>query len=291
MKSPKSYAKIACISCAKSKRRCEAVLSYQSCKRCVKEHLQCIYPDSIKKRGPKLKQNSLESITQLRDEGDFNSQVSELNKESITENYMVCDVQLLEKIKPDLSDRCANCYEQKKGCKHSGIPGKFRCERCRKRKTACLIQCIECYKKNSEKKEKVPRCNNCKVIMEDPPLDYNFIREDDKIYLKFSDNAKIEITQEKFKDLLKLQITGSNFSLNSSFLDDVNYQSSFVDGSSYSYPPSFSNVLNEPRFYSNPNYYAFNNTSQPFDILPPFSESLSAESDYNECIGLFNPEL
>ncbi|RIB22917.1 hypothetical protein C2G38_2242994 [Gigaspora rosea] len=200
-KSPRNYAKIACIGCVKSRRKCEAISSHQPCKRSLEKNLSCTYSQSTKKRGPKPKRNTLGTITQLQ---DFYSE-------------------LPEEIKPVLSDRCANCYEQKKACEHSGIPGRFRCERCRKWKTMCLIQCIECYKKNKDKKETVPRCNHCKIITEDPPLDYNFIRENDKIYMKFSNNAKIEITQEKFKDLLKLQRSGS--------IDDPNnqLQSSVVD--------------------------------------------------------------
>ncbi|CAG8795801.1 12398_t:CDS:2, partial [Cetraspora pellucida] len=110
--------------------------------------------------------NTFGIITEFQNEGDFNRQVPELSKEAIFENDIVYGLQPLEEIKPVLSDRCANCYEQKKACVHSGIPGKFRCERCRKRKTACLIQCMECYKKNKIKKEKIPQCNNCKMTAE-----------------------------------------------------------------------------------------------------------------------------
>ncbi|CAG8571423.1 29899_t:CDS:2 [Racocetra persica] len=160
-----NYAKIACNECMKSKRKCETNSSYEQCKRCSYKNLECIYSPS-KKRGPKPRRNTFEFITDFQSEGDFSQQVSGLSKETIFENDIVFGLHPLEEIRPALSDRCAYCYEQKKACVHNGIPGKFRCERCRKRKTVCLIQCIECYKKNKDKKEKIPQCNNCKMTTE-----------------------------------------------------------------------------------------------------------------------------
>ncbi|CAG8448435.1 9062_t:CDS:2 [Dentiscutata erythropus] len=261
-KSPRNYAKTACNSCVKSRRKCEADSSHQPCKRCLEKHLECIYSPSAKKRGPKPKRNTLGTITHLHEE-EFNPEVSEINKTAIFESDIVYG---LQEIKPALSDRCANCYEQKKACEHSGIPGKFRCERCRKRKTMCLIQCIECYKKNKDKKETTPRCNNCKVIMEDPPLDYNFIRENDKIYLKFSNNAKIEITQEKFRDLLKLQKPGS--------LDDPNNQlQSSITDSEYSLS---NNLITEPLSWLDPNY-----SLQPYSFQSFVTDPLPQHFGFN----------
>ncbi|CAG8705182.1 12675_t:CDS:2 [Gigaspora margarita] len=255
-KSQRNYAKIACIECVKSRRKCEAISSHQPCKRCWEKNLSCTYSPSTKKRGPKPKRNTLGTITQLQ---DFNPEVSEINKTAIFENDIVYGLQLPEEIKPALSDRCANCYEQKKACEHSGIPGRFRCERCRKRKTMCLIQCIECYKKNKDKKETVPRCIHCKIITEDPPLDYNFIRENEKIYMKFSNNAKIEITQ----DLLKLQRSGS--------LDDPNnqLQPSVADSEIF----LSNNMITEPLPWVDTSYsYSFQPLVDVVDPLPqPFA--------------------
>ncbi|CAG8439546.1 17309_t:CDS:2 [Dentiscutata heterogama] len=191
--SSKERSRLACIECKLSKRRCEYNYLHKRCKRCMELHIACTYP-STKKR-------QKHSVCSL---GDEDYQISEkgLFRESTLS---------IEKNNLRLSNKCSYCRRSKKKCEYNGIPGVFRCKRCRAKKRQCVFQCMECYKKGSLDKDKFP-CVNCKVTMEDPPVNYNFVEENNKIYLKLEDNdIKIEITQEKFEDLLKLQNFNRNF--------------------------------------------------------------------------------
>ncbi|CAG8762938.1 37106_t:CDS:2 [Racocetra persica] len=88
----------------------------------------------------------------------------------------------------EFSNTCACCYKQKKRCKRKG---EYRCEICKKRQTECLVQCIKCYKQNKENKDQFPQCAHCKFhYLLDPPIEYNFIEEDGKVYLDFGDGLK-----------------------------------------------------------------------------------------------------
>ncbi|CAG8437397.1 9282_t:CDS:2 [Scutellospora calospora] len=52
-KMTREYTKKACIECSRSKRKCKSDTLNQTCQRCIKEKLNCIYPNKQKKRGPK----------------------------------------------------------------------------------------------------------------------------------------------------------------------------------------------------------------------------------------------
>ncbi|CAG8747965.1 14148_t:CDS:2, partial [Racocetra fulgida] len=141
-----------------------------------------------------------------------NNQVSgkELSLESL---------QSLEKDNPRLSDTCACCRRDKKRCEYNGMPGALRCARCRMKKRQCLFQCAECHENSSVDKATL-HCVNCKATVEDPPVDYNFVQENDKIYLKLENNdIKIEITHE----LLKLQKFEQNFTPSSTQSFNVDF--------------------------------------------------------------------
>ncbi|CAG8635243.1 2631_t:CDS:2 [Racocetra persica] len=173
--SSKRRSRLACIECKQSKQKCEHSPSYKRCKRCIKHHLACIPP-------PIKKKHAFESPNLIS-----NNQISgkELSLESL---------QSLEKDNPRLSDTCACCRRDKKRCEYNGIPGALRCARCRMKKRQCLFQCAECHEKNNVDKVML-HCVNCKTTVEDPPVDYNFVQENDKIYLKLENNdIKIEIT-------------------------------------------------------------------------------------------------
>ncbi|CAG8538187.1 750_t:CDS:2 [Scutellospora calospora] len=66
----------------------------------------------------------------------------------------------------EFSNICACCYKQKKRCKRKG----------------------------EYREDQFPQCANCKVTMKDPPIEYNFIEEDGKVYLDFGDEFKFEIS-------------------------------------------------------------------------------------------------
>ncbi|CAG8793359.1 13307_t:CDS:2, partial [Gigaspora rosea] len=75
-------------------------------------------------------------------------------------------LQALNEINSSLNSQMRKLLREQKSCKHNGTLGMFRCDRCRNRKLDCLIQCIECYKKNKDKKDYLPQCSNCKVTRE-----------------------------------------------------------------------------------------------------------------------------
>ncbi|CAG8842529.1 1927_t:CDS:2, partial [Gigaspora margarita] len=133
------------------------------------EHLEfqkfrpVFHVENSKKCEPKVQEMPNQShftyILQLLNKinSSLNLQVLELNKESNFKDNLVDEI---------LLNRCACCYKHKKAYKHHETLGKYRCDRCRNRKIECLIQCIECYKKNKDKKDYFPQCSNCKVTRE-----------------------------------------------------------------------------------------------------------------------------
>ncbi|RIB12722.1 hypothetical protein C2G38_1790720 [Gigaspora rosea] len=96
----------------------------------------------------------------------------------------------------EFSNICVCCYKQKKRCKRKG---EYRCDRCKKRQAECLVQCVNCYKKNKDRKDQFPQCAHCKVIT----------KENGKVYLDFGDSFRFEISLEKIKNLLALSAVSS----------------------------------------------------------------------------------
>ncbi|CAG8606055.1 13228_t:CDS:2 [Dentiscutata erythropus] len=194
--SSKKRSRLACIECRMTKRKCEYNPSYKCCKRCMKCHLSCTSPPAKKKQ----KHDSFSLVHETSESSNISSEYRISGKRLSYES-----TQSTEKDNPRLSNTCSCCRRNKKKCEYNGIPGTFRCARCRAKKIQCLFHCIECHEGSGLDKAMHP-CVNCKATMEDPPVDYNFVEENNKIYLKLENHdIKIEITQEKFKDLLKLQ--------------------------------------------------------------------------------------
>ncbi|CAG8783913.1 14935_t:CDS:2, partial [Acaulospora morrowiae] len=124
---------------------------------------------------------------------------------------------------PKLSNTCANCIKHKKGCNAcprcikqgkrpcSHIePGTFKCENCMKGNgKECFFQCEDCYKKNKhvERGQPFPKCNNCKIVTEGPPIDFDIFKEDGKVYLCpiGSKDQRFEVSDEIFEKVFELK--------------------------------------------------------------------------------------
>ncbi|KAF0492715.1 hypothetical protein F8M41_021562 [Gigaspora margarita] len=114
---------------------------------------------------------------------------------------------LVSKIK--FAKKCALCCRQKKKCDCKKAVGLSKCINCMKykrEKRACLIQCMDCYKKNKiVKTGPFPQCENCKEINEDSPSEPIY-EEDGKTYFTPGDGNKFEIREEIFERILKIKL-------------------------------------------------------------------------------------